>query len=128
MKNTFVILLTLLTYSFSGFCGVVINVAHGGANGYQDISITTDDAGNKIINCAQPGYSVCPYLTSEASKYEKNLKEYADYSALVQIAAASIKHGIVSGKFISANGTYSCEWVADPKDLSTFQIKVSDLK
>ena len=130
MKNIIsAVLLVLLALPFSGYSGIVINVAHGGQNGYQDVSITTDDAGNKIINCAQPGYSSCPYLTAPEPKSQMYQHESEEYRALIQIAAASIKNGLLSGRMVSANGTCLCEWiVADKNDLSTFQIKISDLK
>lgn len=129
MKNySLTFLLAFLSLPFSAFCGATINLSQGGPNGYQDMTITIDDAGNKVIHGSQPGYSICPYLSSEVPKQEKNPKEYQEYSALVQIAVASIKQGIASGKMISANSAYACEWTADPKDISTFQIKVSDLK
>jgi hypothetical protein len=130
MKNISIALLfVLFALPFSGYSGVVINIAHGGPNGYQDVTITTDDGGNEIINCAQPGYSSCPYLSAAQSKTRSARGESEEYRSLIQIAAASINNGLLSGKMVSANSKCVCEWiVADRNDLTTFQIRINDLK
>lgn len=130
MKSIFLVFLfALMASPFIGLCGATINLSQGGQFGYYDMTMTIDDNGDRIINASGQGYVEFPYLTPVVPKWEKNPKQYLEYSALVQIAMASIGKGITSGKIISANSSTCCQWTASGlNDNETFQIKLTDLK
>lgn len=109
------------------FSNADIRASQGGPNGYDHLCMVINDDGTKVIDCSGHGYSKCQFIQPLIpTQYDReNPEEYKEYTNLAQIASASIKAGVLSGKIVSTTGAYSCEWrVADKSDLSTFEIKL----